>query len=54
MAICQCPDCGWFLGNVRAIINRWTERIYVMGWCKRHGWRQPTRWDADDFEFEED
>ena len=40
------------MSNVVAISNMWDERLYVMGWCKRHGWREPSNWDADDFERE--
>ena len=48
----RCPDCGWFLGKVDAIQRKWDECIFVMGWCKRHGWRTPIDWDAEDFDFE--
>ena len=51
--MCRCPDCNWFLGKVRAIQRKWDDHIFVMGWCKRCGWRTPTNWDAEDFDFEE-
>lgn len=50
----KCPECGTFLKNVLAKCRRWDDRIFVSGVCKVHGSVEPTDWEADDFEWEDD
>lgn len=49
----QCPNCGWFLSDVKAIITFFSfgdpAIDKVRGNCKRCGIVEPTNWEFEDF-----